>query len=134
MKPIFDKIYNQQFYRYIIAGVSVAVVNLVIYSGLQRLNIIYTVANICAIVISKIFGYFMNKNFVYRSYTEGVTETLKEMLRFILARGFTGVLDFFGVVFLVELINLDKFIAKGILIAVVILLNYVLGKKVVFKK
>ncbi len=134
MKCLLSKINQNEFYRYLITGVSVALINLVVYSGLQKINIAYATANLFAIIISKAFGYFMNKLFVYRSYTVSWADTFREMLRFILARGFTGVVDFFGVIVLVESIGLDKFYAKLILIIVVIILNYVLGKKAVFNK
>ena len=117
-----------------VAGASVAIANLAVYSLLLKLSITYTIANICALVLSKIFGYFMNKLFVYHSHTDNMVATLKELLRFVIARGFTGVIDFLGLIALVELIRMNEFVAKCIIIFIVIILNYILGKKAVFRK
>ena len=134
MKKVLKRIYNEEFARYIIAGVGIAVINFVVFYGLQELSVVYTVANIFAIIVSKTSGYFMNKVFVYRSHTESMRETFSEMMRFMVTRGVTGLLDFFGVIFLVEIVNIEKNFSKGVIIVFVILLNYILGKTTVFKK
>jgi putative flippase GtrA len=133
MNKLIARISHNQFCRYLITGASVALINILIYTGLQNFNIVYATANLFALIISKIFGYFMNKLIVYRSYTNNWMDTLIEILKFVLARGITGVVDFCGVIFLVEYIKMDKLYAKILLIVVVVILNYVLGKKAVFK-
>lgn len=119
--------------RYGLAGASVTLVNWLMYNGLLFTGMAYAVANIIALVVSKVYGYLINKFFVYRSHTEGWKETLKEAVMFIFVRGFTGLVDFFGVIALVELAGMGERAAKIIPMIAVIVLNYVLGKTMVFK-
>ena len=59
---------------------------------------------------------------------------LKEMVSFAVARGLTFLLDFAGVMFLVELVGAGKFISKCIMAVIVIIVNYILSKKYVFRR
>ena len=59
---------------------------------------------------------------------------LKELVSFLIARGFTFLLDLVGLMLLVEVMKADKFIGKCIMTAVVVIANYVLSKKFVFRK
>ena len=61
-------------------------------------------------------------------------QMILELCRFILARGLTGLLDFFGLIALVELCGWNERISKIAIMLLVIVLNYVLGKKAVFVK
>lgn len=134
MESKVQKLWNNELIRYIIAGGMVAVFNFVIYMLLQWRGITYLIANIYAIVLSKSIGYILNKYFVYKSKINGVVENLKELFRFVLARSFTGIIDYFGVIFMVEELSVNSVIAKSIVIIIVIVLNYVLGKFTVFNQ
>lgn len=120
--------------RYGIAGGCVTLSNALSYFLLLRLGIVYTRANIVSLILSKTIGYFLNKFWVYRSRCNSLKETFFELLRFIGARGFTGIVDFLGVVLLVELFSCDERISKIVIMVLVIILNYILGKKAVFVK
>jgi putative flippase GtrA len=96
-------------------------------------NTKYWLANLIAMLLSRIFAYVTNKIFVFKSKTASPKSLLLEMLRFILARGFTGLIDIFGLIFLVEVIGMDEIISKYLLMGIIILLNFVLGKKLVFR-
>ena len=52
----------------------------------------------------------------------------------MIGRGFTGVVDFFGLIVLVDVFGIDGRIGKMIMIAVIMPLNYILGRVFVFKK
>jgi putative flippase GtrA len=56
-----------------------------------------------------------------------------EFLRFVIARGATMLIDYFGLILLVEAMHVDKLIGKVIITAIVVVINYILGKGVVFK-
>ena len=59
---------------------------------------------------------------------------MKECLKFIVARGFTGVVDYFGVIFMVDMLKIDENISKITIQVLVIILNYIFGKLLVFNK
>lgn len=118
---------GSQIFRYMLAGASVTVVNLGTYSLLLFFGMEYTTANLIALILSKSWGFVSNKYFVFRSRT-GFTETLRELINFIFARGFTALIDYFGLILLVEFFHANEQISKFIITPIVIILNYVLGK------
>ena len=107
-------------------------------SGLFRLldNLIpdYRLANLIAIVLTKLYGYFINKLFVFRSHHLSSKQLLREILSYIAARGFTALVDYFGLILLVSVIGIEAFPAKIAVQGIVIVLNYVLGKLEVFRQ
>ncbi len=119
--------------RYGLVGLSTTIINIAVYQGLLFV-LDYKIANIIALVASKTYGYLANKNIVFRSRTDSFTAFLRELMRFIFARGFTAVVDYFGLIMAVELFGFDKVISKYVIQVIVIILNYVLGKFMVFKK
>ncbi len=131
---LIKKLLSSEIVRYVIAGGTVTVSNYVIFFVLNRLMGLYQVANVISLILSKTIGYVMNKFFVYHSRTEGAGEFFAELFRFILARGFTGLVDFFGLILLVEVFGIDPDIGKWIVMLLVMVLNYILGKKAVFKR
>lgn len=142
MKRIYDRcidiakyFLSLEFFRYLIAGGSVTVTNAAVFFILFKCcGVVYTVANVIGLVLSKTVGYFMNKFFVYRTKNDSFAGAFFELCRFVLARGFTGVLDFVLLIGWVELLHLDEVIGKCVVMIVVIVVNYVLGKKAVFIK
>lgn len=126
------KALHSEVIRYGISGGMVTVTNAAGYFLLLQAGVFYTTANIISLIMSKVVGYVLNKFWVYHSRNDNFIQALLEMLRFILARGFTGLVDFFGVIVLVEFCGWSERISKIIVMALVIVLNYVLGKKAVF--
>lgn len=104
---------------------------IVIYQLLLQF-IDYRLSNLIAIISAKIFAYFVNKKFVFHSKCANVRELFLEILRFTLTRGFTGLVDYFGLILLVEGFQFSQSISKYAIQAVVIILNYIFGKKTVF--
>lgn len=134
IKEYIKKIFSLEILRYGIAGGCVTLSNALLYFVFLQFGIVYTVANIISLVLSKTIGYFMNKFWVYESKCGSLKEAFFELLRFIGARGFTGLVDFFGVIVFVEFFSFGERISKIILMLLVIVLNYILGKKAVFIK
>lgn len=134
MIKLIRRFLDNEIIRYAIAGGLVTLTNAAGYFLLREIGIIYTVANIVSLVLSKVVGYLLNKFWVYKSVNDSLLQTFLELLRFILARGFTGLVDFFGLILMVELFGWNDRISKIIIMLLVIVLNYVLGKKAVFIK
>ncbi len=134
IKKWSKKVFSMEILRYGVAGACVTLSNVLIYFLLLQIGIVYTVANVVSLIFSKTVGYFMNKFWVYRSRCDSFKAAVFELLRFIGARGFTGLVDFAGVILLVEIFRCGERISKIILMILVIILNYILGKKAVFVK
>lgn len=132
----FKKITKEKYKElisYFVFGISTTLVNLIIYQVLLKFNIDYKIANLWAVLLAKLYAYITNKNFVFHSKCNSIWEFIKEFLRFIYARGITGLIDYFGLIFFVECLKLDRVLMKYILQVIIIILNYVFSKTIVFK-
>lgn len=100
----------------------------------QVFHVNYKIANIIALTASKTFGYVGNKNIVFQSHCATKKEFWLELLRFVLTRGFTGILDYLGLWFAVDVLDANPAVSKAIVQVVVIVINYLTGKFFVFNK
>lgn len=124
---------KKELYRYFAVGISTTVFNVAVYHLLLSAGLEYWLGNAIAIVGSKIYAYLTNKFIVFHSHCTSCTKALLELVRFVFARGFTGLVDYFGLIFAVEVLCMDQVISKYCIQIVVIVLNYFIGKKVVFR-
>lgn len=132
IRKLWKEIWKNEFISYAFWGFTTTVLNVVIYSILCYI-LEYWIANIIAIVACKIYSYFTNKFFVFKSHCDNFAALIKELMMYILTTGFSGMVDFFGVLFCVEILIVGQQNAKYIITVVVILVNYVLRKKFVFE-
>lgn len=123
-----------EIYKYAIVGISNTLLNIFLYHFLLIFKIDYKIANIIAIVISKIYGYIANKKIVFKSRCHSRKKLITEFTKFVITRGSTGFIDYFGVVFAVEVLDTNEVISKYIVQVIVIILNYLLSKFVIFTK
>lgn len=129
-KKMLRQILQNEFFRYLLSGASITLVNFVLFFLFLQFNWLYQTANLSAIVLAKIYGFFINKYYVYRSSSSA--SFFSEIWRYILVRGSTGILDYFLVLFLVEFFSFTPLSAKIMTLILVIVLNYVLGRFFVF--
>ena len=133
IKRIKQKLINRETILYGIVGVGTSILNILLFQLLVKLGIEYKIANIITLIVVKAAAYICNKNIVFRSHADSFAGLLKEIGRFIIARGATMLIDYFGLIILVEYIHVAKLPGKCFLTVLVIVLNYVIGKKHVFK-
>lgn len=132
-KKVKKKFLNRETILYTFFGVMTSALNVVLFKLLLMAKMEYKVANIITLVIVKVTAYICNKNFVFRSHCKNFIELLKEVFRFIIARGATMLIDYFGLIFMVEVLNRSKVPSKIFITVFVIIINYIIGKKHVFK-
>ena len=125
---------KREMIQYIIWGALRAVLNVGLFQILILGSVDYRIANLITIIVVKIFCYVTNKFFVFRTPYEGLKVLLKEMMAFIFARGVTSILDYVGVLVLVELVNCREMFSKCVMAVVVVVVNYLFSKFFVFKK
>lgn len=120
---------------YLIFGVLTTVINFVTYILATRvINFDIVLSTIIAWVISVLFAYVTNKLYVFNSKQENNAKLLKEFISFILARVFTGILDVAIMYIFVDVLEFNDIIMKILSNIIVIILNYILSKIVIFKK
>ena len=123
---------TKEIIDYGIWGVATVVFNMVSYLFF-KLYMSYQYANLVSIILTKTFAYFVNKKFVFHT-KKGFLETIQEMFRFIFARAFTGLIDYLGLLLLVNVFRIQDNIGKVIMIIITTLMNYLLGKYKVFNQ
>ncbi len=129
MKELIYK--NKEILLYLIFGVLTTVVNIVAYYiSAELLGIHYLISNALAWFLSVLFAYITNRKYVFNSHNKKV---IKEMISFFGSRLATGVLDMTLMWTLVNNHLLNDMISKVVVNVIVIVLNYILSKLVVFK-
>ena len=123
---------NKDFFRYIVGGGLTTLSNILLYTILVIFGMKVRYANLIAMIFAKAFGYGINKFYVFRTKSNNIKDLSKEASKYFTARIFTGVVDYFLIVFLVEILNFHPFITKYIVTILVIVLNYILSKYFVF--
>ena len=126
--------------RYLGCGVLTTAVNWLTYAIL----VTYTaatlpVANGCAWMVAVYAAFVSNKLWVFTGTDWTAAALLREVPPFVAARLLSGVLEIFGLPLLLNLglnqplFHIEGFLAKVSISGIVILINYVLSKYVVFR-
>lgn len=159
IKELFIK--YKEIIMYIIFGVLTTLVNWAVYWVLARIwssqmeqdQLLFSLfgnpitvsiffiflANFIAWVAGVVFAFVTNKIWVFESKSWRPAVALKEFWLFVAARLITGVLEWFGVPLLVAiglnqpLFGADGFVAKLLVSVIVVILNYVFSKLIIFK-
>ena len=132
MNKIIEK--YKQFIKYGIGGVITTLLHILLFWVLIKIGIKYYIANIITLITIKTLSYFINKIFVFKTKCSTKTELFKEVTKYIFSRLFTMVIDYFGLILLIEVFKLNEMIGKTIILIVVVIINYFLCKKYVYKK
>ena len=137
MKELIEKILkksvNRETILYGVFGVATSVLNVILFQALLAIHMEYKIANLITLIVVKLAAYLCNKNFVFCSKCANFLELVKEFIRFLIARGATALIDYFGLILLVEVFDANKTISKVFITVLVIVINYFVGKKHVFK-
>jgi len=132
MKKIKEKILNKEIILYIIFGIITTIINIGTFYILTNIKVIYIISNLIALMLAKIVAYLANKFIVFKKKCKNKKELLNEIISFIFVRGFTMLIDFIGLIILIEIFNIEKIISKIIVTLIVIIINYMASKKFVF--
>lgn len=118
---------------YLIFGVLTTLINLVVYTIGLYFGMNVQVATILAWVIAVIFAYLTNRKWVFHSTAHTPQEIGKEATSFTLSRLSTLLVDMVIIWFGVQLLGQNPIVWKIIDNVIVVILNYVLSKVMVFK-
>jgi putative flippase GtrA len=127
---------KKEIITYIIFGALTTLINLIVYYILTNTildpknDLLMQLANTIAWIISVLFAYITNKLYVFNSKSKKI---LKEILSFISSRIITLLIEIFLMYILVTLLKQNDQIIKLLVTIIVIILNYILSKILVFK-
>ena len=120
---------------YLFFGVLTTAVNYLVYLPLYNLlGISAAVSNIIAWVVAVAFAYVTNKPFVFKSHDWSMKTVLPELGKFVGCRAASGGLETALVFLTVDVCGWDGNLWKLIISVLVVILNYVSSKLLVFRK
>ena len=118
---------------YGIFGVTTTIINVVSYALFLFVGINVQIAVVVSWLLAVIVAYLTNRVWVFNSGASTNIELLREFISFMLARLATLIVEMLIIWFGVQLLDQDPIIWKIIDNIVVIILNYVISKLIVFK-
>ena len=122
---------DRELILYVVFGAFTFFVNLISYFFFANmLGINYLVSNAIAWFLSVLFAYITNRIWVFESKSPNI---LKEMSLFFGGRIFSGVVDMLLMYTFIDLLVLDSTMSKIVVQIIVIILNYIFSKLIVFK-
>ena len=132
---------HQEGMRYLVFGALTTLVNILCYAILSSLILRWiqnesfkvNISEITSFIVSIIFAYITNKKYVFKSKTNGIKELLKEIISFTGCRIFTEILSILMMNIAVWL-HINDILMKVVANIVVIILNFVLSKVLIFTK
>lgn len=120
---------------YIFWGVMTTLVNYLVYFVCTKaLGIDYLISNVIAWFLSVLFAFWVNKVYVFRSYGKDGKTMVREFGTFVSARVLSGVLETGMLALFVETLHFNSDVVKIAASVLVVIINYVLSKLIIFKK
>ena len=120
---------------YLFFGVLTTVVNYVVY--LPCYNLLHfsaAVSNVIAWVAAVVFAYLTNKPFVFKSHDWSAETVIPELTKFVTCRIGSGALETAIIFITVDLMAWNGNVMKLVTSLLVVILNYVASKLLIFKK
>jgi len=130
-----EKLLSKEVILYLVFGVLTTLVNIIVFTLLYRTLGVGTVAsNVAAWVLSVLFAYVTNRTFVFESKAAGAKAVIIEAIGFFSGRIMTGLLDTVIIYVSVDILAMDDLVMKILSNVLVVILNYVISKFIVFRR
>jgi len=123
--------YKMQILYLFFGGLTTIINIIAYYISAYLFNLNTVTSTIIAWFLSVIFAFITNKIFVFESKSKSI---FYELYKFFACRIGTGLLDLAIMYITVDLLNWNDLIMKIISNVIVIILNYILSKVIVFKE
>lgn len=124
----------RSFNLYAFFGVCTTLVNIIVYYVCSYvLNLSTIISTAISWFLAVLFAYVTNRKWVFESHVSNTKEVTKEITSFFSCRLLTGLLDI-GIMYIcVDILNWNDMIIKMTSNILVIVLNYVASKLIIFK-
>ncbi len=123
--------FDRELVLYVLFGAFTFFVNIAVYFLFEDvLGVNYLISNIVAWFFSVLFAYITNRIWVFESKSPNI---LKEMALFFGGRIFSGVVDTALMYLFIDVMMIGNTISKIVVQIIVIVLNYIFSKLIVFK-
>lgn len=130
---LFKKHYD--ILAYLVFGVLTTVVNYLVYLPCYNLlGLKAVVSNVIAWAVAVAFAYLTNKPFVFRSYDWSAKTVVPELTKFVGCRIASGAAESLIILVTVDLLGWNGNLWKLVTSVLVVILNYIGSKLLVFRK
>ena len=120
---------------YLFFGGLTTLVNFLVYFPLYNfLGFSASFSNVIAWAVAVVFAYLTNKPFVFHSMDWSMPAVLPEFVKFLSCRVGSGILETAIIWLTVDMLALNGNLIKILVSILVVILNYVASKWIVFKK
>jgi putative flippase GtrA len=135
IKKLWKFFTSPEMLSYLFFGVCTTVINIVVFWLMADVfQCAWEPSNLLAWILSVAFAFITNKLFVFKSRGATPKKLLWEILTFVGARLLSLGVDMGTMWLLLEVLHTSNLTAKIISNILVIIINYVLSKLVIFKK
>ena len=125
----------QSLISYAVFGVLTTIVNIITYNVCySKIGIGNTVSNVIAWILAVAFAYVTNKIWVFDSKSWKWSVLKREVTAFVSCRLATGIMDIVIMFLCVDIMDMPAMIMKLLSNILVIILNYIFSKLIIFKK
>ena len=132
-KEIMEK--YRELISYSFWGVMTTLVNYAVYFLCTKaVGIDYLISNGVAWVAAVIFAFWVNKVYVFQSQKRDAKTMVREFGTFVSARVLSGVLETGMLLLFVEVLHFNDSVIKVIASVLVVIINYILSKLIIFRK
>ena len=133
IRALIEKYYD--ILSYLFFGVLTTVVNYLVYLPCFNLwGVSASVSNVAAWVVAGAFAYLTNKPFVFKSRDWSAKTVIPELTKFVGCRLGSGALETVIILVTVDWLRWDGNVMKLVTSVVVIVVNYLASKLLVFRK
>ncbi len=126
----------KEIVNYLICGVTTTIINIVMYMMFTRImGLEEVLSSGLAWVITIISAYILNRKFVFGSKSKGTTNIIREFTAFVICRIISGITCDIGTfALMVKVLRIHDLIAKMVTIVMVVIVNYLFSKFLVFRR
>lgn len=120
---------------YIVFGIGTTIINIAVFAGcLHVLHWSWPVSNAAAWILSVLFAFITNKLYVFRSKSFSANIFWRELAGFAAARLLSLGVDYMCLYMMITLAGWNELLAKILDNVIVVIINYVLSKFIIFNK
>lgn len=126
---------HKEVILYLIFGFLSTAINIIAFWACNNLfKIDYKISNVIAWILAVIFAFVTNKLIVFESKNKTKEEITREVISFFIARLISLIVDMLMMVIMIDIIKINSIVAKVISNVVVVIINYIFSKFIIFRK
>lgn len=135
LEKIQARLFNREVTTYILFGIATTAVSFASYIIFVRyLGFGVALSNTLSHFLAILFAYVTNKIWVFRALDFSFQNIVREFFKFLSGRLVTWAIDTSLLVILVDMLGYDAILSRVFTTAIVVILNYLVSKLLVFRK